>query len=386
MDKIIHRLSRVIRSVICGTEAQRGFIPHVLHDLIELETRPMCLTEIAYDWCSVICENRRTLWDWEGLLLTSLEIGFRHLDIQDTRTAPTLTHTEHHPEMVDVVFGSQNSETVEANECVSETILSAVKELRSDKGERLQLYMSSPSHVVIHCPNKETYAILREPRNVLFSTETIADLLHAWTIGYSLQVPPDTCTERLICLHSLVPFSPRLRRLVIRSVELIGYEGFEGVEMERLVELLDDLHVTTEDTDDDSEWLWLLLEALRTSEGIERLSHWYWELLVELALFWSQPLTNDFTYNPQVITFLTEAQEWTKLEFWMGTVCILWPLEADRITEGNLILPLFRQRPGAFEKLKQRMEQWSRVRRENIPESFQRVYKQAQEVAQRDTP
>ena len=325
MDKIIHRLSRVIRSVICGTEAQRGFIPHVLHDLIELETRPMCLTEIAYDWCSVICENRRTLWDWEGLLLTSLEIGFRHLDIQDTRTAPTLTHTEHHPEMVDVVSGSQNS-------------------------------------------------------------ETIADLLHAWTIGYSLQVPPDTCTERLICLHSLVPFSPRLRRLVIRSVELIGYEGFEGVEMERLVELLDDLHVTTEDTDDDSEWLWLLLEALRTSEGIERLSHWYWELLVELALFWSQPLTNDFTYNPQVITFLTEAQEWTKLEFWMGTVCILWPLEADRITEGNLILPLFRQRPGAFEKLKQRMEQWSRVRRENIPESFQRVYKQAQEVAQRDTP
>ena len=50
-------------------------------------------------------------------------------------------------------------------------LLSAVKELRSDKGERLQLYTSGPSHVVIHCPNKETYAILREPRNALLSTE-----------------------------------------------------------------------------------------------------------------------------------------------------------------------------------------------------------------------
>jgi len=325
MEKILHRLSGVVRSAICGTEAQRGSIPHVLHDLIELETRPKCLTEIAYDWCSVICENRRTLWDWEGLLLTCLEIGFRHLDIQAIRTAPTLTHTEHHPEMVDVVFGSQNS-------------------------------------------------------------EAIADLLHTWTIGYSLQVPPETCTERLIYLHSLMPFSPRLRQLIIRSIELIGYEGFEGVEVGRLIELLDHLHVTVEDTVDNNEWLWLLLEALQTFEGIQRLSHWYWELLVELALLWSLPLTDDFTYNLQVTTFLTEAQEWSKLECWMGTVCVLWPLDADRITEGDLILPLLRQRPGAFEKLKQRMEQWSQVRRENIPESFQRMYKQAQEIAQRDTP
>jgi len=59
-------------------------------------------------------------------------------------------------------------------------------------------------------------------------SEVIADLLHAWTLGYSLYIPLGTCTEYLVCLHDLVPFSSRLRRLVTRSVELISREGFEG--------------------------------------------------------------------------------------------------------------------------------------------------------------
>ena len=136
----------------------------MLHGLIELETRPMCLTETAYDWCSVICENRESLGDWEGLLLTSLEIGFRHLDPQDRHTVPTLTHTERHLEMADVVFRSQES-------------------------------------------------------------EAIADLLHAWTTSTTpAHTLLNTCTKHLLALHNLMPFSSRLRRLAMRSFELIGYE------------------------------------------------------------------------------------------------------------------------------------------------------------------
>ena len=328
MEQILHQLSGAIRSAIGGTEAQRKFIPHALHDLIELETRPTCLTEIAYDWCSVICENREGLGDWEGLLLTSLEIGFRHLDPQDRYTVPTLTHTEYHPEMVDVVFGSQKS-------------------------------------------------------------EAIADLLHAWTVGYPLFISLGTCTERLACLHNLVPFSSRLRRLVRRSIELIRYEGFERVGVERLVELLNHLHVTVEDMNYQSEWLRLLLGTLQTSEGTQLLSHWYWELLVELVISWSLWLRHEVTYNPQVMKFLAEAHEWSKLECWIGTVWVLWSPEADGITEedlGRWILLLFRQRPGAFEKLEQWMERWSRINDKNIPESFQRFCGQAQEAAQRDAP
>jgi len=295
----------------------------VLRNLVKLETRHVCLTEIAYDWCSVIYENRQSLRDWKGLLLTSLEIGFRRLDRRDLFSSLTLTHTEHHLEMVDVVFGSQNS-------------------------------------------------------------EAIADLIHAWNIGYSPYISLGTCTERLVCLHNLVPFSPRLREFVIHSVDTIGYGGFEKVGVARLVELLDYLHIGTGDVILLDGWVSLLLDTLRTSEGIQLLSHWYWELLVEFVILWP----SDVTYNPQTMTSLVETQEWSKLECWIGIVWVLWPPEADGITEedlGRSTLLLFRQRPGAFGKLEQWMERWSQINDKNIPDSFQRICEQAREVAQRDT-
>ena len=328
MERIIYQLSKAIRSAIAGTEDQSGFIPHVLRDLVDLETRPVCLTEMAYDWCSVIYENRQSLNGWEGLLLTCLEIGFRHLDPRDQIAVPTLTHTEHHLGMVDIVFESQNG-------------------------------------------------------------DAIADLLHSWTVGYSLHIPSDTRVERLVCLHNLVPFSSRLRRLVILSVELVGYEGFAGVGMERFVGLLNHLRVAAEDIDDKCDWAKLLLDTIKSFEGTRLLSYWYWELLVELAISQSAWLKYETTYNPQITTSLIEAQEWNKLECWMGTVWILWPPESDGITEEDLsssILLLFRQRPGAFQKLEQWMERCSQINDESIPESFQRICKQAREAAQRDTP
>jgi len=325
MEQILRRLSGLIRSAI---SAQREVIPYVLRDLIELETRPMCLTEIAYDWCSVICEKSQSPGDWESLLLASLEIGFRHLDPREPYAVPTLAHTEHHPKMVDIVFKSQKS-------------------------------------------------------------EAIADLLHAWTTSRTLALALlGTCTEHLVCLHSLMPFSSRLRQFVLHSVELIGYEGFEGVGVERFVGLLNHLHVTVQDINRLCPWARLLLGTLQTSEGTQLLSHWYWELLVELGVLYSPWLVDNITYNPQIMTFLTEAQEWSKLEYWMGAVWLLWPPEADGIREedlGRSILLLFRQRPGAFQKLEQWMERWSQTNNMNIPESFQRICKQAQEAAQRDT-
>jgi len=47
MEKILYQLSKAIYSAICGTESQRKFIPYVLRDLIALEARPVCLTEIT---------------------------------------------------------------------------------------------------------------------------------------------------------------------------------------------------------------------------------------------------------------------------------------------------------------------------------------------------
>ena len=219
--------------------------------------------------------------------------------------------------------------------------------------------------------------------------EAIADLLHARIVCRPVCSPSGILVERLVCLHNLVPFSPRLRRLVIRSVELIGYGNFEGVGVERFVELLNHLHVTVEDMDHQSKWLELLLETLQTPERAQHLSYWYWELLVELATSEQLLSTSGAAYYPEITAFLTEAQEWNKLECWMGTVWTLWSPEADGITEEDLchsIHLLFLKRPGAFQKLKQWAAQWSQRFNENIPESFRRICERAQEAVQRDTP
>ena len=274
-----------------------------------------------------MCENHQGFEDWESLHV-SLEIGFRHLDSRRLHIPARLTHTENHRGLVNVVFKSPKS-------------------------------------------------------------EVIVDLLYAWTVrDYSLgkaQTLLGICTGHIIGLHHLVPFSSRLRRLVIRSVELIGYKVFGGVEVERFIDLLEYLHVTVEDMDKGFKWAKILLVTLQSSKGVQHLSHWYWELLVELSISWSQFLRGDITYSPQITTFLTEAQEWSKLECWMGTVWMMWPPGTSGVTEGDLAhstLLLFHQRPGAAQKLEQWMERWSQKHGENIPEPFQQICKQAYEPAQ----
>jgi len=286
---------------------------------------------MAYEWCSVICENQN-LEDWESLLLAILEIGFRHLGPRDLFVGANLTHTEHHQELVNIVFRSQSS-------------------------------------------------------------EAIADLLHAWTAKSFFHSPIHallgTCAEHLVGLHNLAPFSPRLRRLVVRSVKLIGYGGFERVGVKRFIELLNHLHVTAEDMDRESEWAKLLLDTLQSPEGVQYLSHWYWELLAELVISYSPWLRRNATYCPQITIFLTEAQEWSKLECWMGTFWTMWPPWAGGITEediGHSMLLLFRQRPGSPQKLEQWMERRNQKCGKGVPELFRRICKQAVEEAQRDAP
>ena len=300
----------------------------MLNDLVNWENRPEDLAGIAYEWCSVIYENRYRLQNWEGLLLLCLEIGFRHLDLQHQPTGGWVTHTEHHRGLIDVVFKSRES-------------------------------------------------------------EAIADVLHVWSASYTAQTLLSLCASHLIGLHSLVPFSPRLRQLIIRSIELIGYKKFEEAGVEMFIGLLDRLHVTAEDIGFSFPWASLLLDTIQSSGGAEHLSHWYWEFLVELAAPESPWLKLDFSRSLQIITSLTEAKEWCKLECWMGIVWMLLPRQADATAEedlGRSTLLLFRQRPGAVQKLEQWMERWGQTHDRDTPESFKQICKQAHEAAQQNTP
>ena len=224
--------------------------------------------------------------------------------------------------------------------------------------------------------------------------EAITDLLHAWTTnGTPFEHPDDMVgvyAGHLIDLHNLGPFSPRLRRLVIRFVEILGCEGFEGAGLGRLIELLDQLHVAVEDMDEWNSWMSLLLDVIRAPGGTQHLSRLYWELLVEVAVlvpWYLEFEDNDALY---VAKILIDAQEWDKLECWIGIVWIYCVTVSGGITAEELEDPtllLLHQRPGAAQRLEQWMERWNQRHKWPVPESFRRFLTRAHEAVQpRDAP
>ena len=321
MEQILGQLSEAILRGAKGDWNQLGFISQIIPDLAKLEIRLACFTGFAYEWCSAIYENRKGFWHWEDLLFVCLELGFRHLDDRRRTVGIRLTHTEHHRALADVVFESQKA-------------------------------------------------------------ETIADLLHAWTLEGRFSGPADemvgVCAEHLVGLDDLVPFSPRLRRHTIRFIRIAGYGAFEGAGVEKLIELLNRLCVTLEEMDRKGSWVSLLMDVIRSSEGPQRLSHWYWEHLVEFALLGRRLEFGDDA--PKIAQLLVDAQEWEKLECWIG---IEWMFLNPKKELEHPTLLLFRHRPGAAQKLEQWMERWSKRRKKDVPEPFRRILTQAHETVQR---
>lgn len=327
LEEILHLLSNAIVSAINSTQPQRKPIQDVLADLARLDIHPWCLTEMAYEWCSVICENYQKLIGWDGLLMLSLKAGFRHFDPQQWEIPHDLTHTQHHQILANVVIRSGQS-------------------------------------------------------------EIIADLLHAWTSREEYHNQPcaslSMYMQHLIgVLDNHVPFSPRLRSLVIRSVELVGFKGFKEVEVGRFAKLLDQLDVGAEDVGYECDWVQLLLDTIQSPKGAQHLSSQYWELLVELTISSSWTLGHS-TYSPQVMVSLLEAEEWDKLECWIGVVCMRWPQDANKMVEElkGVMVTLFYQRPTAVWKLKQWVEQWSQEMDGDVSEPFQQICEWIHEVPQ----
>ena len=318
LDRILGQFSEAV--LLAFNSDRHRFIPDALRDLADLEVRPECLTAFAYEWCSAIYENRETLRDWRSLLFVCLKIGFRHFDARRYYEI-RLTHTEQHWRLVDVVFESQEN-------------------------------------------------------------QTIADLLCAWTMGHQFPGPADTlvniCAGHLDGLHNLIHYSSRSRLLVIRFVENAGYKGFEGAGVENLIELLDHIHVAFKEMGQKSMWMALLLDVIRSPKGTQYLSHHCWELLLELAVLSPGWLSHEVANSAEITKSLVEAPEWGKLECWIG---LAWILRVEEDLENPMVL-LFRQRPGAAQKLKEWMERSCQLKGVNIPATFQRICTRAHEPVQ----
>ena len=225
MEEVLSGLSRAIVGAIDSpSRSYHRHLAPVLRGLTNWTTRPRHLAAMAYEWCSVICAKYRDLDEGDILLLLSLEVGFRNLDPVQKLEGVDLDHTRHHQLMVDIVFGSQRD-------------------------------------------------------------EVIGDFLHAWTSRGSHHKPHTSltmCARHLVDLPNLLFASLRLRRLVIRSIGLIGHQEFEKVGTENFVGLLNCLGVGVGEVDSQFEWMRLLMDIIKSPVARDRLSFSYWELLLDL--------------------------------------------------------------------------------------------------------
>jgi len=170
-DRILSQFSQAMVQAINTSHSLCVILPELLERLCNSKSQSKQLTEMAYEWCSVICENYSTLEDAKDLLLLSLETGFRYIDPTESWIEAQLIHTVHYEKLVNVVFSSGDG-------------------------------------------------------------EAIADLLCAWTSWSSSHVPyPQLkiCTEYLIGLHHLYPFSSRLQLYTICAVGFVEYQCHRAI-------------------------------------------------------------------------------------------------------------------------------------------------------------
>ena len=326
LERILRQLSKAIVLAINSAQPQHKPIEDALFDLARLENRPHYVAEMAYEWCSAICGNYKSLED-QKILTYALNAGFRRLDSREWSIPAKFTHAEHHRELIDIIFKGGDG-------------------------------------------------------------EGIADLLQAWTsMGTSYErayTLLGLCTEHLIDLPNRMDLPLRLRQGIIHSVETIGYEGFKEVGTKRFAEFLNNLHFGVEDFVYTYKWALIFLEIIRSSEGVRHLSVQSWELLAEFTILYSWILGISI-YDPQVTTSLLEGQEWDKLECWMGIVWMAWPPQTDATTEDveRVTALLLGQQPGAVQKLTERMERWKTLENGEVPEAFRRVCGRPHETVSR---
>jgi len=330
-DQILFQFSQAMAQAINTSHPLCNLLPGLLEHLCNSRSQSKQLTEMAYGWCSLICENHSTVEDAEDLLLLSLELGFHHIDPRERRIEAKLIHTENHQKLASIVFSS-----------------------RKDRA--------------------------------------IADLLCSWTSRSDFHAPYpqlEICAEHLISLHCLHPFSSRLRLHIIDAIECIGYQEFEQVGTEEFVRLLNNLQVCAGGPVNGSKWSKILLDTIKLSKGIQHLSHQYWKWLVEYAAYWPDGLKTH-AYSPHSMASLVDAKEWDKLRCWITIVWLVWPPEGGKTTEEDLenaMFLLFHQQPSALQELEEEMKQWSKKwSRIQIPKSFEQICKKAYDkIAQQVT-
>jgi len=89
-NQILSQFSQAMVTAIQTSHPHCKLLEDLLSGLCSSETRTTQLTEMVYEWCSVMCRHYSSLIDGKDLL--SLKIGFHHLNLQSYQIEAKLTH------------------------------------------------------------------------------------------------------------------------------------------------------------------------------------------------------------------------------------------------------------------------------------------------------
>ena len=318
LEAILSHLSQRVLDVIPDAH-YTGRLARLLDNFLAWGSRPMCLTPMAYQWCSAISGNLRKCErgvitpgnplhshgggvslrpprrgdsnSYSGILFTALAVGFRQMGPDHISSEIHLIHTCHHELMFTEAFSSEDD-------------------------------------------------------------DVIADAVAVWVVD-PLVTHPGSCARPLVKLTEKErPFSPRLRRTIVYAVQRNWPMELEATGLE-LVVFLNHLEVDVEDLDDTLSklhWVSLLAGVLCSPVGRERLSSHYWLLLGKLISMGARLPQRLHGSDMEIMRSLEDAEDWEKLETWLLTIWGSWytddavPMEdVERAT-----LKLFPQRPNSI--------------------------------------
>ena len=330
----------------------------LLEFLATWEKRPMCLTPIAYQWCSAISQVIKRL---------------------EPSDIPAIKQAMHEYRIQYVVPHSPGTRFGTFAEAVFSHIGADFNHLRSGDTSHpadelpQDLELDDYAHILpvaleigfrLADPSRDWAALSLDhtPHHewmfeIVFSSED--DEIIAYAVGVWLadrdNVPPGLCARYFAKrMERDAPISPTLRRAAILALQR-NWNSELTASAPEVVRLLNRLNVSTGDVMDGKEWTRILVRVIRSPPGLEGLSSHYWDLLYELILV-TDIVGGFMPRDVEVMRSLEEAEDWDRLEAWIVT--LWWPpynwfYEAMENVE-QVTLKLLTRRPSLLTRFEDR--------------------------------
>ena len=326
LETILSHLSMKVMDIIINRVCYQE-LKYLLAFLAAWEERPMCLTPIAYQWCSAISEAAGAHKLGNLSSQTGLPKHPRGLDdpaLIEIRNQHRLTEggfSEVGRDCDSFRFGDTSHDVHRHRQQWTPnpySLLSTVLKIG------FRLVTPGRDKPTFHLNHTSHHDQMFETAFSIGNDKVIADAVSAWIVA-SDRASPGSCVHYLVRrlaqrMRSDVPFfTPPLRWASINVIELIQLSELRALGP-GIVQLLNHLNVGVDDMVERSVWAQLLAEVICLPAGLESLSSHYWCLLDNLTSGVMCSWTHELCDVVMVMGLLEKAEDWEKLEIWMVIV------------------------------------------------------------------